>query len=238
MIVALMVSFLPTIYSHFSSREKAVARLSVRAGAPPEPVQMLTRASQLGILDRLTATWDEWADWMIDIEESHTSFPFLVWFRSPENGQSWLTSAGAALDMAALSHSTLTVSDQFEAQLFIRTGYLALRRIADYFDIAYDPSPLPTDPISITKDEYYEVYERMASQGLPVKPDREQAWKDFAGWRVNYDRPLLGLCGVVEPPVARWSSDRSVPVKVPLSLTSANRGIMRLRRRRAQTDAS
>lgn len=236
-LVALLVSFLPTIYGHFSAREKAVSRLSVRAGSPPDPVEMLTRASRLEMLDRLTAVWDEWADWMIDIEESHTSFPFLVWFRSPVAGRSWITAAGAALDMAALSHATLTVPDQYEAQLFIRTGYLSLRRIADYFDIAYDPAPLPTDPISITKDEYYEVYEQMAGYGLPVKPDREQAWKDFAGWRVNYDRVLLGLCGVIEPPVARWSSDRSVPTKVPLRLTSANRGIARLRRRRGQVSA-
>jgi len=230
-LVALLISFLPTIYGHFSARERAVSRLSVRAGSPPDPVEMLVRAHRLDMLDDLTAVWSEWTDWMVDLEESHTSFPFLVWFRSPVAGRSWITAAGAALDMAALSVSCLSLAGQYEAQLFMRSGYLALRRVADYFDIAYDPTPLPTAPISVERGEFDEVFERLARSGLPVKPDREQAWKDFAGWRVNYDAALLGLCGVVEPPRSKWSSDRAVPVKVPLRMVAANRAIARVRSR-------
>ena len=48
----------------------------------------------------------------------------------------------------------------------------------------------------------------MAAAGVPLKADRDQAWVDFCGWRVNYDEPLLGLCALVEPPPAPWSSDR------------------------------
>ena len=42
-----------------------------------------------------------------------------------------------------------------------------------------------------------------------MRPDRERAWRDFAGWRVNYDRVLLALCSLVMAPPAPWSSDRS-----------------------------
>ena len=34
---------------------------------------------------------------------------------------------------------------------------------------------------------------KLEEAGLPIKADREQAWMDFAGWRVNYDRVLLVL---------------------------------------------
>jgi hypothetical protein len=231
-LIALLVSFLPTIYGHFSAREKAVSRLAARAGSPPTPVVMLTRAHRMDLLGRLSSIWEEWYDWMIDLEESHTSFPFLVWFRSSVPERSWITAAGAALDTAALSLSTIAIPNQLEAQWFIRSGYLALRRVADYFDIAYDPEPLPGDPISITQEEFDEVYDELARSQLPLTPDREQAWRDFAGWRVNYDRPLLGLCGVVEPPVAPWSSDRSVPVRIPLHMTAVNDAIAKLRLRR------
>ncbi len=40
--------------------------------------------------------------------------------------------------------------------------------------------------------------------------DRDQAWRDFAGWRVNYDQPLIMLCSLLNPPYAKWSSDRGV----------------------------
>jgi hypothetical protein len=45
---------------------------------------------------------------------------------------------------------------------------------------------------------------------LPLVADRDQAWRDFNGWRVNYDRVLIALAGLVMAPPAPWSSDRSV----------------------------
>jgi hypothetical protein len=42
-----------------------------------------------------------------------------------------------------------------------------------------------------------------------VIADRDQAWRDFAGWRVNYDTVLLALAALTLAPPAMWSSDRS-----------------------------
>ena len=42
----------------------------------------------------------------------------------------------------------------------------------------------------------------------PVKADLDQAWRDYCGWRVNYDAVLIQLCGLVMAPPAKWSSDR------------------------------
>ena len=49
---------------------------------------------------------------------------------------------------------------------------------------------------------------------MPLRADRDQAWRDFAGWRVNYDVPLVTLAGFLVAPYARWSSDRSIPFKM------------------------
>ncbi len=55
------------------------------------------------------------------------------------------------------------------------------------------------------------------SAGVRLKPDRDQAWHDFRGWRVNYDKVLLSLASLTMAPYAPWSSDRSlVPVRQPL----------------------
>ena len=43
-----------------------------------------------------------------------------------------------------------------------------------------------------------------------MKADLDRAWRDFAGWRVNYDRVLLAMAALTMPPYARWSSDRSM----------------------------
>jgi hypothetical protein len=214
-LVGLLISYLPGIYSSFQRRELAVARLTTRAGDPPSAVEMIIRHHRLARLDALDDLWDDWETWFADIEETHTSQPSLVFFRSISHDRSWITSAGVVLDVASLRASTLALPRNPRAELCIRAGYLAMRRIAGYFQIPMPDEPRRGDPISIARDEFDDVYERLAAEGVPLKPDRELAWQDFAGWRVNYDAPLLGLASLTMAPYALWSSDRSIAVRSP-----------------------
>lgn len=217
-LVTLMISYLPTIYSAFSRREALVGLLEVRAGMPPSPSELLIRYDIIGWLDRLDDDlFRQWEAWFVDVEESHTSQPALVFFRSPHPDRSWITSAGCVLDTAAIVESAMDRPHDGQASVTLRAGYLCLRRIADYFQIPHDPDPRPDDPISVTRAEFDQVVDELAGRGLPVHADRDRAWSDFAGWRVNYDRVLLGLCALVMAPDAAWSSDRMPPrFKVPL----------------------
>jgi hypothetical protein len=208
-LLAMLITYLPSLYSAFSRRESAVALLEVRAGSPPFGAAMLERYARIGWLGGLSAIWDQWETWFVEVEESHTSFAALAYFRSPQPDHSWITAAGAVLDAAALSASTLAARDP-DANLCVRAGYVALRRIADYYDLPYDPDPGPDDPISVAREEYDEVYDRLAAAGIDLHPDRDQAWRDFVGWRVNYDVVLVTLCALFMAPYAPWSSDRSV----------------------------
>ena len=214
-LLALLITYLPSIYSAFSRRELEVAKLEVRAGSPPTGLEMIERAWRLQRLDRLTDVWIAWEDWFADIEESHTSLPVLVFFRSPQPDRSWVTASGAVLDAAALLASTVDQPRNIESELCIRAGYVALRRIASYFQIDYDPNPAPTDSISIQKQEFKQVYERLQAAGVPLK-DFEAAWTGFAGWRVNYDSVLLSLATLTLAPWAPWSSDRSAQFRHPI----------------------
>jgi hypothetical protein len=209
-LVALLISYLPTIYGAFQKREAIVTLLEVRAGSPPSALEMLLRIKRLRSWDRLTEVWRTWENWFAEIEESHTSLPAIAFFRSPQPDRSWVTAAGAILDAAALIASSVDVPRDPQAELCIRAGYIAFRRICDFFGIPYNPTPKPDDPISIRRDEYDEVCDQLAVAGVPLKPDREQAWRDFVGWRVNYDTVLLSLAALTMAPYAPWSSDRSL----------------------------
>jgi hypothetical protein len=211
--VALLIAYMPTIYSAFSQRETQVAMLEVRAGSPPDGVTMITRVFRnSGNHEALDPLWERWEQWFAQIEESHTSLVALVFFRSPMPDRHWVTAAGAVLDAAALLDSTVDVPRSVASVLCIRAGYVSLRRIADFFGfIPYNSSPSPDDPVSIGQDEFDDAYDALQEAGVPVKADREQAWRDYAGWRVNYDRVLLGLARLTSAPYAPWSSDRSLP---------------------------
>ena len=209
LLLALLVTFLPSLYSNFSKRETLVALLEVRGNAPPSAVEIISRYWRIHGLDRLSTMWPQWEVWFAELEETHTSFPALTFFRSPQAKHSWVTAAGAVLDAASLRASTIDAPFDADAQLCVRAGYVALRRVASFFGIPHDNDPKPDDPIAVARAEWDRVYDRMESEGIPLKP-RDQAWKDFAGWRVNYDRVLISLAMLTMAPTAPWSSDRSL----------------------------
>jgi hypothetical protein len=224
-LTALLITYLPSLYATFSRREATVALLESRAGGAksrfghgPSGVELLWRYHVIGFRGGLDEVWAQWETWFIEVEESHTSLPALAYFRSPQPDRSWVTAAGAVLDAAALYESTLDEPRQPEAELCVRAGYLSLRRIADFFGIRYNPDPRKGDPISITREEYDQACAYLEEAGVALKPDRDQAWLDFAGWRVNYDHVLVALAGLVLAPPALWSGDRAVPFR-PQRLT-------------------
>jgi hypothetical protein len=216
MLVGLLIAYLPTMYSAFSRREQAVNLLEVRAGSPPSALEMLLRFQRNHGLDKLSDYWKIWEAWFADIEESHTTLPALIFFRSPRPENSWVTAAGTVLDAAAITLSAVEIPYEVSAALCIRAGFLALRRIANSFDLPNPQDPhYPATSICIERQEFDEVLHQLAAAGLPLKADREEAWQNFAGWRVNYDRALILLCGLVMAPQSPWSSDRAPKFDMP-----------------------
>ena len=103
LLVALFITYFPSIYNAFSRREAGVALFEVRAGDPPRPAAMLVRYHRIeGTLEELHELWKQWEAWFADIEETHTTFPILVFFRSPQPQRNWVTAAGVLLDGASL----------------------------------------------------------------------------------------------------------------------------------------
>ena len=207
-LVALLIAYLPTMYSAFSRRELAVAALLSRAGSPASAHQMLGRFYTFASLSLLDDLWVEWEEWFHDVEESHTSLAALPFFRSPRPERSWVLGACILLDTAALVVSTLDVPYNPRSAFCMREGWIALRYIATFFGLPHNENPTPTDPISVSRAQYDEAYNHLAELGVPLKPDREQAWRDFAGWRVNYDSVIVALASLTLAPDAPWLPEK------------------------------
>ena len=215
-LLALLISYLPTIYGAFSRREVLVAQLAVRAGEPPSGVEVLARAQRMDRFQLLDDLWVQWQQWFAEVEETHTSLAVLSFFRSPLSHRSWVTAAGAVLDAASLRLAAVDLPFDPQAGFCIRGGVFSLRAVAGYFSLPFDDDPAPTDATSISEDEFLDVCDKLVAAGIPIRADREQAWRDFSGWRVNYDQVLIGLAGLVMAPYAPWSSDRSLRYQRPM----------------------
>ena len=112
---------------------------------------MITRMHRLSGLEAMHDLWERWEQWFAEIEETHSSLPVLVFYRSQQHDHSWVNAAGAVMDAAALMRSSVATPWDVQADLTIRAGYLALRRIATYFQIPFDPHPGPMDATSVDR---------------------------------------------------------------------------------------
>ena len=210
LVVALLIAYVPTIYGTFSTREVMVSQLAIRSDTPPSATAMLRRAHAAGYLTELDPYFAEWERWFVVLQETHTSLAPLSYLRSPHPDRSWITAAGAVLDTAAFRMAVLDQPFSPAGGLCIRSGTLALRSVAELLGVAYPADPAPGDPIAVSRQEFDEVVAELQRLGVPLRADLDAAWRDFRGWRVNYDAPLIGLCGRLMAPYAPWSSDRSV----------------------------
>ena len=207
-LVALLIAYLPTMYTAFQRREAFVAKLGVRAGSPASGTELLIRFWIADLFSVLNDLWVESESWFIDVEESHTTLAALPFYRSPRSGRSWITAAGAVMDAAALLRSTIDVPIEPRADLVITAGYTTLDALASFFRIPTIARPARADaPITVTRAEYDAAVDELAKAGLPIRADRDQAWRDFAGWRVNYEDALLRLSMLVMAPDTRWNDD-------------------------------
>lgn len=213
-LVALLIAYLPTMYTAFQRREAFVAKVGVRAGTPPSGTELLIRFWSVGLLNLLTDLWVEAEAWFIDMEESHTTLAALPFYRSPRSSRSWITAAGAVLDGASLLRSAVDVPTEARTDLAITAGYTTLDAIAGFFRIPTIARPArPGDPIKVTRAEFDAAVDELAAAGLPVRADHDQAWRDFAGWRVNYEDALLRLSVIVVAPDARWNEVARRPTR-------------------------
>lgn len=205
LLVALLVAYLPTMYAAFSKREAAVTKLEVRAGNPPTPMRIIAMYHTLGEQERLAELWEDWENWFIELEESHTSLAALNFFRSPQPHRHWVVAAATILDAAALQASVVDGKRVPQAELCIRAGFLALRRVAAYFTVSFNPDPhFPAAGINVSRAQFEAAYDGLSASGVPLNPDREAAWFAFAGWRVNYDSVLIALATITLAPDAPW----------------------------------
>jgi len=205
-LLALLIAFIPTLYAAFQRREMSVSRLNVRAGVPATPWGILEIAHSVDAYELLDEVWREWEAWFIEVGETHTTLTILNFYRTPIRGQTWIGSATAVLDAAALYNAAIDLPASPTAGLCIRSGWLTLRALADYFKIDYPHEPNRMHHISITREEFEVVLEHLVQSGVPVLADHDAAWRDFVGWRVNYDAIIEDLHVRFTCPRLDWRS--------------------------------
>jgi hypothetical protein len=207
-IVALQIAYLPALYGAFSRREGLVSLLESRAGTPAWGPELLARHQLVGITDTLPDLYATWEEWAADVAESHTTYPILLLFRSPEPWFSWLLGLLAVLDGAAMHLALAPSTASSRARLCLRMGFTLVQRIAVTLGWTVDPDPNPEGPIQLTFEEFADAVLMLERVGFPTERTAEEAWPDFRGWRVNYESIAYRLADRLTAPPTPWSGPR------------------------------
>jgi hypothetical protein len=99
---------------------------------------------------------------------------------------------------------------------------LCFNRIARAMGFDIPEEADPKAGISLTYAEFLDAVARMRQVGFPIERTPEEAWRDFAGWRVNYERAAYAVAAAVFAVPALWSGPRRhavapiAPIRPPL----------------------
>jgi hypothetical protein len=209
-VIAAQIGYLPTLYSAFNRRETDVTLLGSRAGSPPWGPELLARTKYgiYGDRDDLPAFYAAWERWSADLAESHSNYPVLMRFRSPQPHTSWLVGLLAVMDSAALLLSLTPSRDRLEPRLCLRMGFVALQQMGSAVGFPFDPDPDPDGELQLTYEEFEAGVQRLLDVGFETERSAEEAWPHFKGWRVNYEPSAYALAYRLDAVPALWSGPR------------------------------
>jgi hypothetical protein len=113
----------------------------------------------------------------------------------------------AALYLALSPKAAPTVA----ARLCLRGGFECLTRIAQAMGCDVPALDKPAAGITLTYEEFLAGVERMREVSFDLERDPADAWPDFVGWRVNYERAAYAIAEAIDAVPAMWSGPRHHP---------------------------
>ncbi|MCI0583010.1 MAG: potassium channel family protein [Chloroflexi bacterium] len=195
-VVALVITFLFSLYGSYQRREILVVTLAARAKSPPSAITLLETQARLGLVDELPGLFAEWERWMAEVLDTHVAYPLLAYFRSSHDETSWISALGAVLDAAALVLTTIRGVARGQAEITKRVGAHLVEDISNNFRLSGDGS-------RVDRDQFGEVYRRLGEAGYDLEPE-EEAWHAFERARSSFAGRLEAIAEYWATPATLW----------------------------------
>ena len=101
--MTMAVTYLLEIQSNTAHRDVGVLKITTTAGQPPSSLALFERYAALGSRDHMAALLREGRDWCAIVLQSHSTHPWLVYFRSVGTGSGWPAALGALMDVSLIA---------------------------------------------------------------------------------------------------------------------------------------
>lgn len=206
-VVALVVTFLFSLYGSYQRREINVVALQAAAGAPPSAVALLETYAELRLVDRFPDLFLDWQRWAVEVLDSHVAYPLLGFFRSSHDNLSWISALGTVLDTASLVLTTIDGPPRGEAKLFKRVG---THLVEDIYNLGFRAGV----PTNLERSDFDAACDRLEAAGYTLEA-RDHAWPAFESARATYAPRLEAMARYWATPATSWLGD-PVALRLPL----------------------
>jgi len=197
--LALVIGYLPVVYSAFSSREVEISLLDARAGSPPTASEFLGRLGCCHDPDVLDNIFRDWERWCADLLASHISYPVLLYFRSQHSNQSWLSALTVMLDVTSLVITGVDGAYGEQAKLTFSMARHVSVDLAQVVRAQYDPH----DPDRLDSDRLLELQEQLARNGVRLTSGTDTQAK-LGELRLQYEPYVAALSRRLQLTLPRW----------------------------------
>lgn len=212
--IALLIGYLPTLFSAYSDREALLLTLDDLTDEQMTPIRLV--ASIVHDADPETAYpfFAEWEAWTARVLQSHTSYPMLMLFRSQHTGQSWLTGLGVVADAAVAFVACVPGADTREPMRMYRRAARTFEVLGGRFRVE------PSDKGVFDFAQFQVGYDLIAATGLQLRPI-DESFERVKEMRATYVGEMEGLIDALVAPRGFWSHPvrggiRPAPTEVDL----------------------
>ena len=205
-IVALVVTFLFSLFGSYQRREVSVVTLQAKAAVPPSAVVLLEALARMDLVARLPEFFGDWERWAAEVLDSHVAYPLLGYFRSSHDNLSWISALGTVLDAASLVLTTILDVPRGQAELMKGVGS---HLVEDITSLGFRSG----GSVGIDRPAFDSVYVRLLDAGYRLVP-ADEAWEDFSAARATYAPGLEAMANYWAVPSPSWFGG-SEPLRSP-----------------------
>ena len=203
--LALIIAYIPVIYSAFSRREVQMLLLDSKAGSEPTATELLRRHAKAKAMPALVDLLKEWERFSAQLLESYLSYPILAYYRSQHDDQNWLHSLSAIMDACALIETGFENNPEWQCplQFQARATFTMARHVV--VDLAYilDAEPAKPDKMRLSTQALGTMADVLAENGLVLCRD-EAAEARLADCRKLYEPFICGLSKELAMDLPKW----------------------------------
>ena len=207
---ALVVGYLPSLYSAYSEREKKLMTIDDGSDDRITPTDLVIAWSPHADVDRLNAKLADWEEWVASIHETHSTLPMLLFFRSHDRRQNWVTALGLLADTAIHAQIIVQCTGRTESYWLLRRIIALFEELTQGADLtAYREAHMrnPEDVEDATL--FDDLYVRLEAHGFELLP-KEVALRRASAFRNRFAPPMEFLIDLLLCPRGFWAPNLAI----------------------------